>query len=594
MILMQSNVEKVKHKDLIFDYIVSSLGAEPVATCDVRLVCGDGAVWGHRLVLAAISRTLLSILSEAEAGDTGDEAVTIIMPDCEVASVRQYFADMFSGQKVDQYHEINSFFGFCSNKVNKGTEIIVKDEELSNETLIDDSLNTNNVEENEEETLSDVGNYDEEYEHKDPLDDFKVVKSDCDVKLESELKTAKIKGNGTCKSGDPRKKMRKCPFCSEEKYMRSHHFANHMKVCSKKNTDLSDKYQCVRINVEGTGNKLFKCKLCEYTTKYIFNVKKHHDRLHLDNRDKPFKCTKCDYQTDEKEKLTRHTENCAKSTCEDCGATFNTISKLRHHIRYKHSESDEYTMDHAHPSGKVCFKCKVCGFENFWKFNMIVHCRRHTQKTEIEVFEPKPCDICGVFLENKTNFKTHMSRVHTEKVRKSTKCEKCGKNVGIDVNSHLCKKNIPCKACGKMFFNRKERDKHQKENVECAQLYSCDQCGMTYNSKGTLNNHIKNIHTEKSECPYCGKKYKKLQFHIDTAHVSDEMKRLKCQDCGKGFLLECLLKKHVESVHLNSKRYQCRYGCDNRFNDSSNRNAHEKKKHGSLFVTSVTANFSQS
>ena len=223
---------------------------------------------------------------------------------------------------------------------------------------------------------------------------------------------------------------------------------------------------------------------------------------------------------------------------------------------------------------------------------MIVHLRTHTKK--IEVFEPKPCDICGVFLENKTNFKTHMSRVHTEKVRKSTKCEKCGKNVGIDVNSHLCKKNIPCKACGKMFFNRKERDKHQKENVECAQLYSCDQCGMTYNSKGTLNNHIKNIHTEKSECPYCGKKYKKLQFHIDTAHVSDEVKRLKCQDCGKGFLLEHLLKKHVESVHLNSKRYQCRYGCDNRFNDSSNRNAHEKKKHGSLFVTSDTTNFSQS
>ena len=178
MILMQSNVEKVKHKDLIFDYIVSSLGAEPVATSDVRLVCGDGAVWGHRLVLASISRTLLSILSEAEAGDTGDEAVTIIMPDCEVASVRQYFADMFSGQKVDQYHESNSFFGFCSNKVNEGTKIIVKDEELSNETLIDDSLNTNNVEENEEETLSDVGNYDEEYEHKDPLEDFKVLKSE--------------------------------------------------------------------------------------------------------------------------------------------------------------------------------------------------------------------------------------------------------------------------------------------------------------------------------------------------------------------------------------------------------------------------------
>ena len=251
------------------------------------------------------------------------------------------------------------------------------------------------------------------------------------------------------------------------------------------------------------------------------------------------------------------------------------------------------TMDRSDPRGKVRCKCKICGIEVSCKQNMMVHLRTHTKK--IEVFEPKPCDICGVFLENKTNFKSHMSRVHTEKVRKSIKCEICGKNVGKDVKSHLCKKSIPCKACGKMYFNRKERDKHQKEeHAEIAQSYSCDQCGVTFNTKSSLNKHIKNIHAEESECPYCGKKCKNLQFHIDTAHVSDEMKRLKCQDCGKGFLLEYQLKKHVESVHLNSKRYQCRYGCDNRFNDASNRNAHEKKKHGTLFVTSDTTIFTQS
>merc|ERR1719150_640348 len=181
--------------------------------------------------------------------------------------------------------------------------------------------------------------------------------------------------------------MRKCPFCSEEKYMRNSNFVKHMKVC-RKNTDLSDKYQYVRIKVEGTDEKsLFKCKVCEYTTNNMSNIKKHHDRLHSDNRDKPFKCKNCDYQTDDKTFHTRHTENCAKSTCEECGATFNTITKLRHHIRYSHGETDEYTMDHAHPSGKVRFKCKFCGFENFGKkYNMIVHCRRHTQK--IEDFEP--------------------------------------------------------------------------------------------------------------------------------------------------------------------------------------------------------------
>ena len=131
-----------------------------------------------------------------------------------------------------------------------------------------------------------------------------------------------------------------------------------------------------------------------------------------------------------------------------------------------------------------------------------------------------------------------MSRVHTENVRKTIKCEICGKNVGKDVKSHLCKKSIPCKACGKMYFNRKERDKHQKEeHAEIAQSYSCDQCGVTFNTKSSLNKHIKNIHAEESECPYCGKKCKNLQFHIDTAHVSDEMKGSSVKTVEKAFYL---------------------------------------------------------
>ena len=38
----------------------------------------------------------------------------------------------------------------------------------------------------------------------------------------------------------------------------------------------------------GYGNALIE-GIKNVKTKYIFNVKKHHDRLHLDNRDKPFK-----------------------------------------------------------------------------------------------------------------------------------------------------------------------------------------------------------------------------------------------------------------------------------------------------------------
>ena len=38
-------------------------------------------------------------------------------------------------------------------------------------------------------------------------------------------------------------------------------------------------------------------------------------------------------------------------------------------------------------------------------------------------------------------------------------------------------------------------------------------------------------------------------------------------------------------MHLKTRPFNCRYGCDISYNDHSNRNAHEKKTHGKLFTT---------
>ena len=37
------------------------------------------------------------------------------------------------------------------------------------------------------------------------------------------------------------------------------------------------------------------------------------------------------------------------------------------------------------------------------------------------------------------------------------------------------------------------------------------------------------------------------------------------------------------NVHLKLRPYKCRFGCDFGYNDFSNRNAHEKKKHGGRY-----------
>ena len=92
-------------------------------------------------------------------------------------------------------------------------------------------------------------------------------------------------------------------------------------------------------------------------------------------------------------------------------------------------------------------------------------------------------------------------------------------------------------------------------------------------------------HEEKKPCPECGERVRKLKAHILAVHTPDEMKKYQCQDCGKGFTFQNKLEVNRMNIHLKLRPYKCRYGCDISYNDTSNRNHHEKKTHGKIFTT---------
>ena len=85
------------------------------------------------------------------------------------------------------------------------------------------------------------------------------------------------------------------------------------------------------------------------------------------------------------------------------------------------------------------------------------------------------------------------------------------------------------------------------------------------------------------QCTICGAVVLRLKDHIRSVHTADEDKRFVCNFCGKGFFDKKKLENHKMNVHLKLRPHRCRYGCDIGYNDTSNRNAHEKKKHGGLF-----------
>ena len=70
-------------------------------------------------------------------------------------------------------------------------------------------------------------------------------------------------------------------------------------------------------------------------------------------------------------------------------------------------------------------------------------------------------------------------------------------------------------------------------------------------------------------------------------HPKEEDKKFICPECDKRFVTNHLMEKHRMSVHLKLRPYNCRYGCEFAYNDSSNRNAHERKTHGKLFITAA-------
>ena len=86
-----------------------------------------------------------------------------------------------------------------------------------------------------------------------------------------------------------------------------------------------------------------------------------------------------------------------------------------------------------------------------------------------------------------------------------------------------------------------------------------------------------------SKSIWCGINVRNVKDHIKAVHTEDDKKPFQCQDCGKGFIKDDQLQRHRINIHLKTYPYHCRYGCDVRYNDASNRRQHEKKKHGKLF-----------
>ena len=235
------------------------------------------------------------------------------------------------------------------------------------------------------------------------------------------------------------------------------------------------------------------------------------------------------------------------------------------------------------------------------------------------------CDTCGKGFKGKEKVGRKMYHIHTKKCQmKSFDCG-CPETFSTfkDKQRHVRIEHmgyVGCTLCHMSFKDEKSLNNHMTFH---GQVFVCEECGYTANKRHIITNHKIKKHTTANQiieeipkedltcneckkicadmkslkqhirrvhnplpCTLCGKIVKNMKFHMNNTHTDDSEKRFRCESCGKGFIDNSNLKSHMINVHIKSRPYRCRYaGCENipGYNDVSNRNSHEKQKHGDLY-----------
>ena len=214
--------------------------------------------------------------------------------------------------------------------------------------------------------------------------------------------------------------------------------------------------------------------------------------------------------------------------------------------------------------------------------------KRNIEKPSAEVYKYHKKE------KHKTDKKVKHEKTLVRKKRVKKKCEICNMQIP-KTKEHICDGNNKhaCMICGKLLF--------QKSMIAHLNLihgvdgkgnplkgeFPCQICGQIFVSKLQVDHHMKGNHKEKTPCPECGVVVRQLYHHMRDQHSSDELKKHRCPDCGKGFYQAQKMEQHRMNVHIKAYPYHCRYGCHMKYNDMSNRNSHERKKHGGVFDKTV-------
>ncbi|XP_044727324.1 zinc finger protein 470-like [Chrysoperla carnea] len=270
----------------------------------------------------------------------------------------------------------------------------------------------------------------------------------------------------------------------------------------------------------------------------------------------------------------------------------------------KGSDSCEDTKDDENV-GEI-FTCEKCNkeFKKIWALGKHMH-NKHKAKV-------LNCNKCELKFYHPLHLKEHQELTHNPSNFTCNTCNKVYTNI-YDLKRHKFKRStLQCQRCDKSFKDRCSLKKHTKEVHSRIEKYvTCHICGRSITKK-CLQNHLEthNEHRDKVKCDICSKELSQqsLQNHIRQVHgdqkairnhlcnicgfaarkPSDLQRHLlihsterpyACDRCEKTYRRDDSLKQHISHVHLNERKYQCKF-CSQAFYERRHLVHHERRHTG--------------
>lgn len=354
----------------------------------------------------------------------------------------------------------------------------------------------------------------------------------------------------------------RCTKCKIKFYTKKHFLNHNCKILSKLRS---------MANVKSTGRKTIKKNTIKKNVKLV-------------QPRKVIRCTKCNIKFYSRFHLQNHVcrQKIQKNiTCKHCSKVFpNPHLKKKHELEV-HSNLNPYTCDicsktfiyplslESHKRTHFCaepFKCTIC--DKLFKTRLLLS----AHKLEHGVKHRHTCPLCDEGYDKYTKLKRHLKEVHPM----------------VNFDNKQNQQPFICKECGNSFTTNKSLEEHTRTIHFGKDEFPCTICGKKFRSKSYLRGHMLIHSTEnKYVCQHCGKKCKTWSMrnvHIKIHH-SDERPYV-CHICAKGFKFSGRLKIHLRQ-HNNDKPYACDQ-CSMAFVSSSRLKDHQKvhQKNG-RFVCSI-------